>query len=271
VVELIDIDDALPAFERRIAAGALYGDFQYSTDSASPGFLRKGIFACYEPVDDATPLPGGQKELSLDEWRELLYLAHTDKARVYELYTRHYLATNGQIYTSDNHQLSAYVDDYHAALDRRLGSREKGSEMITEIYVPREKLARFMADVRVDFLKAGTNVIYGTIRLIEKDDETFLPWAREAFACVIFNLHVVHTPQGLERAKQEFRQLIDRVLSHGGSFYLTYHRWATRRQMEACYPRFVAFLRQKLRHDPQERFQSDWWRHYRTMFADQLS
>ena len=30
------------------------------------------------------------------------------------------------------------------------------------------------------------------------------------------------------------------------------------------------FLRRKLQHDPQERFQSDWWRHYRTMFADRL-
>lgn len=29
-----------------------------------------------------------------------------------------------------------------------------------------------------------------------------------------------------------------------------------------------AFLRRKLAHDPEERFQSDWYRHLRELFAD---
>ena len=33
---------------------------------------------------------------------------------------------------------------------------------------------------------------------------------------------------------------------------------------------FAEFLRLKKRYDPEERFQSDWYRHYRTMFADIL-
>ena len=40
--------------------------------------------------------------------------------------------------------------------------------------------------------------------------------------------------------------------------------------MEAAYPQFVAFLREKLRCDPEERFQSDWYRHYREMFREVL-
>ena len=39
-------------------------------------------------------------------------------------------------------------------------------------------------------------MIYGTVRLIERDDETVLAWAREPWACIIFNLHVDHTPAG---------------------------------------------------------------------------
>jgi hypothetical protein len=113
-------------------------------------------------------------------------------------------------------------------------------------------------------------VIYGTVRLIERDDETVLAWAREPWACIVFNLHVDHTPEGLARAADAFRRLIDRALAHGGSFYLTYHRWATREQVEAAYPQFVEFLREKRRSDPEERFQSDWYRHYREMFRDDL-
>jgi hypothetical protein len=39
----------------------------------------------------------------------------------------------------------------------------------------------------------------------------------------------------------------------------------------AAYPRFVEFLREKLRCDPDERFQSDWYRHYCEMFENDLN
>jgi hypothetical protein len=123
-----------------------------------------------------------------------------------------------------------------------------------------------MEETRADFRARGTELIYGTVRLIEKDDESFLAWARERYACVVFNLHVAHTRAGVERARGDFRRLIDRAISHGGSYYLTYHRWATREQVLACYPQLPEFLRLKLCHDPAETFQSDWYRHYQAMF-----
>ena len=57
------------------------------------------------------------------------------------------------------------------------------------------------------------------------------------------------------------------AIRRGGSYFLTYHKWARREQVEACYPRFEEFLQLKRKHDPEERFQSDWYRHYREMFA----
>ncbi len=59
-------------------------------------------------------------------------------------------------------------------------------------------------------------------------------------------------------------------IEHEGSYFLTYHRYASRRQVEACYPQFGEFLRLKRQYDPNERFQSDWYRHHRQMFADVL-
>jgi len=118
---------------------------------------------------------------------------------------------------------------------------------------------------RNDFRKNNVEVIYGTIRLIQKDDETFLAWAKQDYACVVFNLHVEHTGAGVERSAEAFRRLIDMAIRRGGSYYLTYHRHATREQVLACYPQFPEFLRLKRKYDPEERFQSDWYRHYREM------
>jgi FAD/FMN-containing dehydrogenase len=271
VVEVIDADTLPAAFARRIAEGYEFGDFQYATDPTSDDYLRTGVFSCYRPVDDATPMPPVTRELSLEDWNRLLYLSHADKRRAFEQYAAYYRSTSGQRYWSDTHQLGVYVDNYHAALDRQLGSPARGTEMITEIYVPRPALPRFLADVREDFRRGRVEVIYGTVRLIERDTETLLAWAREPWACIIFNLHVTHTQAGITAATEAFRRLIDHGLRYGGSYYLTYHRWATRPQVERAHPRFVEFLREKRRWDPAERFQSDWYRHYKQMFADALA
>ena len=81
---------------------------------------------------------------------------------------------------------------------------------------------------------------------------------------------MVHSPEGLKRAAEAFRRLIAMAVRCGGTYYLTYHRYATRDQIEKCYPEFVQFLKLKKKYDPEERFQSDWYRHYRTVFADSI-
>jgi FAD/FMN-containing dehydrogenase len=266
-VAVLAINEVVATLEARAAEGCRYGDFQFAIDPASDDFLRQGICSVYRPVADATPIPPGQRALSRADWEALFLLSHTEPRRASDAYTRHYLATDGQIYWSDSHQLADYHDGYHAALDRRLRASHPGSEMISELYVPRQDLPRFMADVAADIRRHGAQVIYGTVRLIERDDETFLAWARQPWACVVVNLHVDHSPAGIACAAAAFRRLIDRALELGGSFYLTYHRWATRPQIETAYPRFPAFLVEKRRFDPGERFQSEWYRHYRELFS----
>jgi len=261
-VAIADVNDLQQFFDARIADGFEYGDFQFATASESEHFLRSGVFSCYRPVDDDTEIPRDQRSLTQADWQRLLLLAHIDKPRAFTEYARHYLSTDGQIYWSDTHQLASYLDGYHSAIDERLGATVKGSEMISELYVKREDLTAFMDGVRDDARRTGMNIIYGTIRLIERDDESVLAWAREPWACIVFNLHVDHSAPGIRKAEQDFRRLIDRAASLGGSYYLTYHRWATRGQVERCHPRMREFLDRKRAYDPRILFTSDWYEHH---------
>jgi FAD/FMN-containing dehydrogenase len=263
-VEIESIDRLASRFAERIDGGYLYGDFQFGIDPAADTFLRRGVFSCYRTVDPDTPIPSTQGELSPQQWAQLLTLAHANKSEAYRLYTEYYLATSGQIYWSDTHQRSTYLPDYHRMVDAATGAAA-GTEMITEIYVPRHRLADFMAAAAADFRRHGVDVVYGTVRLIERDDESFLAWAREPWACIIFNLHVNHARPA--PAREAFVRLIDLALERGGSYYLTYHRWARRDQVEAAHPRLAEFLRLKEEYDPRGVMQSDWWRHYAAMFG----
>jgi FAD/FMN-containing dehydrogenase len=270
VVRVIDLKELAPAIEQRIRDGYLYGDFQFQIDPKSENYLTRGVFSCYRPVPDSTPIPASQKQLNMENWSDLFYLAHVDKARGFDAYVSYYLGTDGQVYWSDTHQLAEYLDNYHDALNKRLGPAGSGSEMITEVYVPRESLVTFMESLRKDLREGDADVIYGTVRFIEKDDESFLPWAKDRYASIIFNLHTAHTPEALEKTAENFRHIIARALELQGSYYLTYHHWATRPQTEAAYPQFVEFLKLKRKYDLEQRFQSDWYRFYTRMFADAL-
>jgi FAD/FMN-containing dehydrogenase len=265
-VEVTTIDRLLPSLERRMAEGCRFGDFQFAIDERSPDFLCRGVLSSYRPVAPERAMPEGREDLGRHQWEELIRLAHDDRAKAFEVYASFYLRTHGALYWSDTHQLGVYLEDYHSQLDHERGAEQSASEMIGELYVPRERLVGFMAAAAERLKDGAVPVIYGTVRLIRRDEESFLAWAREDFACVIFNLHVEHSEAGVATAAEAFRALIDLALSVGGSFYLTYHRWARRDQIERAYPRFADFLRAKLAHDPDGRFQSEWWRHHRELF-----
>ncbi|MGB8894960.1 MAG: FAD-binding oxidoreductase, partial [Pseudolabrys sp.] len=197
-VKVMDIGELMPAFEQRIKQGYMYGDFQYMTDSTSPDFLKKGVFSCYLPVDSNEKESERQhRELQIEDWKKLYRLAFTDKGAAYKAYSQYYLSTNDQLYWSDTHQLSVYLDDYHIKLNKELGFQDDASLMISEIYVPHKDLTHFMRDVRKVALKESCDIIYGTIRLIKKDKESFLAWAKEDYVCTIFNLRVFHTRDGI--------------------------------------------------------------------------
>jgi len=265
VVEIIGAADLPKRFEERIAQKFVYGDFQFSVDEKSADFLQRGVFSCYQPIDQHAPVVA-KKELRDDDWLELLRLAYTDRAKAFKRYSDYYLSSNGQTYWSDTNQLSAYLPNYAQKIHELVGG-EESSLIITEIYVPRPDLPNFLAQA-ADLLRSNrTTVIYGTVRLIEKDNESFLAWAKQPYACIIFNLLTFHTPAGIEASARSFRGLIDLAIARSGSYYLTYHKFAKSEQVLACYPQFKQFLELKRKYDPTERFQSDWYHYYRKLFA----
>jgi len=266
-VRIISLEELMPAFAQRIDSSYAYGDFRFAIDPASPDFLQRGVFSCYCPVSHAS----NNKEehaLSDEQWQQLLVLAHVDKSRAFDCYAQHYMASSGQTYWSDRLQQTTYLNGYHKQIDSLLG--HQGSEMIGELYVPRAELPAFMRDAAQDFRQHGVDLIYGTVRLIEADTESFLPWARQDYACVIFNLHTEHTESGIAATGSAFRRLIDLAIKRDGSFYLTYGRFATAEQIRHCYPNFENFLAYKHRFDPELLFQSTWFQHHAAMFAAHL-
>ncbi len=260
VVEVVHAAELPELFADRIAAGYEFGDWQYDIDPSSPHYLDRGIFSCYRSVDEGkTPAPLKEVSLDREDWMRLVELVRTDKTLAFEAYRQHYLQTNGQHYWSDTHQNATYLDNYAELLQQGDDNGPLATLMISELYVPRESLPAFLSAAAGVLRETGAEVLYGTVRLIEQDDHTLLAWAREPWACTIFNLLVEHSVAGREHAEFAFRGLIDAALAYGGSYYLTYHRWATSEQLRAAHPRIGEFVEAKRRWDPDVVFCSNWY------------
>ena len=119
-----------------------------------------------------------------------------------------------------------------------------------------------MEDVKYEALNSNMNIVYGTVRLIQQDQESMLAWAKQDYACIIFNLMINHYDHDEDLFKAQFQSLINQALKRNGSYFLTYHRWASDDQLLQAYPQFPKFLERKRYYDPEERFQSEWYRHY---------
>lgn len=214
VVEIIPVRDLIPWVDQRVAEGALFGDCHYSTDLSGEADTHPGVFSSYRPLSSPGPIPSGQRVLIAADWIELHRLARTDKPAAFAKYSDSYRSTNGQISWSDTHQLAG---DFSA--HRQVVSRVTGTEMITEVDVSRKNFLPFMGQARRDMVEHDVDMTYGRIRFIEQDTETFLPWVRQSFVCIVCNLPVMLTEAAKQKAVMDFRRSIARAVEHGGSYF----------------------------------------------------
>jgi hypothetical protein len=179
IVEVIAIEELPAKGAQRINDGFIYGDFQYKSDTQAEDFMQVGVFSTYKPVPMDTPLTEGAQRITSDTWNKFVLLAHTDKSRAFEAYSQYYLGTHGQVYWSDTHQLSYYDDEYHEYLKEAMDDYTEGSLMITEVYVPRDEVTEFVKEMAQEARAQAFDIVYGTMRLIRQDDESFLAWAKQ--------------------------------------------------------------------------------------------
>jgi FAD/FMN-containing dehydrogenase len=266
-VETRTTAELIALIEGRTAAGAPYGYFQYSIDETSAEFLRAGILTTYENVSPETPLGTESTDIDAKLLTALLEIAHRDRGSAYRRYAKLELSKDGNVEWSDLHQLSTYPAGYHQEIEKRLGADYEGADLILEVYVPRAELIPLLEDARRILLASGMPLIYGTVRFIEQDKDSYLAWAKKRCACVIFSPHSSGETQALRKTGEVCRQLIRAANKRGGSFYLTYNRFASRDELATAYPQFQDFLTLKKQYDPREIFQSEWYRYYKGLYA----
>lgn len=142
------------------------------------------------------------------------------------------------------------------------GDRSKKTYVLQEYFIPVANFDRFVPKMRAVFQKHDVDVLNVSIRHALPDPGSYLAWAREeVFAFVVYHAQGT-TEQDKHKVGQWTREMIDAILSEGGTYYLPYQPHATIEQFRRAYPHAEKFFAVKRKVDPQNRFQNKLWEKY---------
>jgi FAD/FMN-containing dehydrogenase len=270
-VEVIETARLAEVLQQRLEQGYVFGACELSPDFSDDGRPHQGVLTCGLPLDpgDSAAATQPRRQTPEEKTQELL-LRHQDPQAAFAAISQRLLAANGEVYWSAQLQMEDEFVDVHPAVDEARRAASAGSDIITEALVPHQRLADFLVAAGDRIREQQMEIVSVVVTMVEPDDVAFLRWAVERTASVRFSLHADHSNRGLDKAAQDARALIQTAVDHGGRYHPTYHRSASRDQVLAAFPQFIEFLKLKLKFDPQERFQSQWYRHYKAMFRDEV-
>ena len=241
--------------------GALYGDAVLCCDeNDDDAFLRRGVVTSYRPVDPVTPIPPVPQGAGPAP-------SPTHGARPFDRIVARRLRLDGRIVRSDSLHMHALPEMDPRRDDEPIGAGHRATEILAELCVPGPVLGSLLDGARALLRGADIDVTRAVVRLVDRDRDALWAWARRPWTCLTLGVRAERSREGLGAATEVLRAAAERAVQLGGTFHPGFHRFASRDLLERAHPGFTAFLEAKRRLDPDERFQSDWYAHYRSPAA----
>ncbi len=140
--------------------------------------------------------------------------------------------------------------------------RDGSTYVLQEYFVPVGRFDEWVPKMKKVFNDNNVNVINVSIRHAFPDVGAKLAWARtESFAFVVYYKQDTDA-EAIEEVGKWTRQMIDQVLSVGGTYYLPYQLHATDEQLLRAYPGLIEYFEIKKTYDPTDKFTNKLWDKY---------
>jgi FAD/FMN-containing dehydrogenase len=239
-----------------------YADMQLDIAPSSPTFFAEGMLNAWEPVEHSE---SDAKQVTLNDWQNLVTLAHHDIHSA----VQHYRATteqlSGQIETRDHFMWHAYAEGYHQQIESQL-SMKPGGDLLAEFFIPPNGLAELLTFVRDESQRHRAEIILATLRSAKACQDSFLRWAKEDYVCLVMAMHFEKERSQLDRLDHFCNAVAAYCAENNGSYYLPYRVRPSREAFARAYPNFDDFVARKQYYDPSCLFSNEWFRSYREAY-----
>ena len=155
--------------------------------------------------------------------------------------------------------------NWEASYDvNELGNSDRSLDtyVLNEYFVPVNKLELFVSKMRTILSTNNVDVINVSIRHALPDTGSYLAWAREEVFALVLYSHQETSASAQTKVNKWSKEMIDAVISEGGTYYLPYQTHATLEQFNKSYPNADKFFAVKKKFDPDNRFKNKLWEKY---------
>jgi FAD/FMN-containing dehydrogenase len=136
---------------------------------------------------------------------------------------------------------------------------DRRTDILHEYFIPPANFPGFIAACRDVILKSKQDLLNVTLRYLAPDKESILAYAPTERISAVMSFSMARTNEADDAMQRMTRDLIERVLAIGGSFYLPYRLHARPDQLLRAYPAIEAFVAAKRHYDPGCLFRNAFW------------
>lgn len=142
----------------------------------------------------------------------------------------------------------------------RLAERNaRRTDILHEYFVPPASFPAFLKACQDVIPKSGIDLLNVTLRFVEPDTDSVLAYAPTRRISAVMSFSQVRSAEADSGMERMTRELIERIVAIGGSFYLPYRLHARPEQVARTYPAVADFVASKRRYDPKLLFRNALW------------
>jgi FAD/FMN-containing dehydrogenase len=226
-------------------------------DVAHDRFFEEALLITHRPAADQSRIPPASGSGFVSRSARYIFRAQveSDRSKRWRWWTE---ASLGPMIASDATR-NTLMNEPVITLDDRDPSR---TDILHEYFVPADRFADFVTACRQVIPGSYQQLLNITLRYVNTDRDSVLAYAPEPRIASVLLFSQEKTARGEADMARMTRDLIDRVLDIGGTYYLPYRPHATLEQLRRGYPRAESFAAKKREVDAGLRLRNALWDGY---------
>jgi len=220
-------------------------------------FFEEALLITYRPTRDQSRIPAATGSGFVSRSARYVFRAQveSDRSKRLRWWTE---ASLGPMIASDTSR-NTLMNEPVVTLDDRDPSR---TDILHEYFVSPERFADFVSACQQVIPGSYQQLLNITLRYVNTDRDSVLAYAPGPRIAAVLLFSQEKTARGEADMARMTRDLIDRVLDIGGTYYLPYRPHATLEQLRRGYPRAEPFAAKKRELDTGLLFRNALWDGY---------
>ena len=113
---------------------------------------------------------------------------------------------------------------------------EKDTDILQEYFIPIESFSSFINEFRKLIIASKINLLSVTTRYMPKNKESLLSYSEKTTIAIVIYVNQELSPKEVKKTKKWTQKLVDIAYENGGTYYLTYQKYPSKKQFRQHYP-----------------------------------